>query len=391
MKYWLAKIIDEIDFQRKSQEDVAKHLGISGPAFSKNLSGKSELNFLNMIKLVKDLYEDNVELTFMVREFCKKMNGKKNIRIAMEYANAIGDFELLRIAVQKGFNSNNTLTKEWAFVYEMVLIRLKRFLSDKSLLEELNERKKHRTVKSDEAKIMLDIITFYTLYESREYKMIFNYSEMLLPKIEKISDAFIRDLYRVRIQEIIAYASLMDEQIDKSRDICHEILNTEDNFGYLDMLKVSALGCLGESYSFDSYEQSLWYLNKGIELLNKCHSHRAVERKRNFLNMRSYIRLINKKDLHDLDIYDVGEVALKYIINGNEKEAVRLLRNEEKEKGKLTPMKLCYLGMALKDRSLLEQSIEGFINEGCKFYCRLPRKILEEFNKYGIIFMGDAK
>lgn len=320
MKYWLAKIIDEIDFQRKSQEDVAKHLGISGPAFSKNLSGKSELNFLNMIKLVKDLYEDNVELTFMVREFCKKMNGKKNIRIAMEYANAIGDFELLRIAVQKGFNSNNTLTKEWAFVYEMVLIRLKRFLSDKSLLEELNERKKHRTVESDEAKIMLDIITFYTLYESREYKMLFNYSEMLLPKIEKISDAFIRDLYRVRIQEIIAYASLMDEQIDKSRDICHEILNTEDNFGYLDMLKVSALGCLGESYSFDSYEQSLWYLNKGIELLNKCHSHRAVERKRNFLNMRSYIRLINKKDLHDLDIYDVGEVALKHIINGNEKK-----------------------------------------------------------------------
>ncbi|MGK3616318.1 AimR family lysis-lysogeny pheromone receptor [Bacillus cereus] len=391
MKYWLAKIIDEIDFQRKSQEDVAKHLGISGPAFSKNLSGKSELNFLNMIKLVKELYEDNVELTFMVREFCKKMNGKKNIRIAMEYANAIGDFELLRIAVQKGFNSNNTLTKEWAFVYEMVLIRLKRFLSDKSLLEELNERKKHRTVKSDEAKIMLDIITFYTLYESREYKMLFNYSEMLLPKIEKISDAFIRDLYRVRIQEIIAYASLMDEQIDKSRDICHKILNTEDNFGYLDMLKVSALGCLGESYSFDSYEQSLWYLNKGIELLNKCHSHRAVERKRNFLNMRSYIRLINKKDLYDLDIYDVGEVALKHIINGNEKEAVRLLRNVEKEKGKLTPMKLCYLGMALKDRSLLEQSIEGFINEGCKFYCRLPRKILEEFNKYGIIFMGDAK
>ena len=33
-----------------------------------------------------------------------------------------------------------------------------------------------------------------------------------------------------------AYASLlMDEQIEKSRDICHEILNTEDNFGYLDM------------------------------------------------------------------------------------------------------------------------------------------------------------
>ncbi|MGR6007193.1 hypothetical protein ACT7CR_22865 [Bacillus paranthracis] len=45
MKYWLAKIIDKIDFQKKSREKIAKSLGISGPAFSKNLSGKSELDF----------------------------------------------------------------------------------------------------------------------------------------------------------------------------------------------------------------------------------------------------------------------------------------------------------------------------------------------------------
>ena len=57
MKYWLAKIIDKIDFQKKSREKIAKSLGISGPAFSKNLSGKSELDFLNMVKLVEDLYE----------------------------------------------------------------------------------------------------------------------------------------------------------------------------------------------------------------------------------------------------------------------------------------------------------------------------------------------
>ena len=44
----------------------------------------------------------------------------------------------------------------------------KTILSDTISLEELNERKKSRTVKSDETKIMLDIITFYTLYESRE-------------------------------------------------------------------------------------------------------------------------------------------------------------------------------------------------------------------------------
>ncbi|MFV1456468.1 hypothetical protein [Bacillus mycoides] len=77
MKYWLANIIDQIDFQRKNRGKIAKSLGISGPAFSKNLSGKTELGFLNMIKLVEDLFEDSLEKTYMIHEFCKRTNSKK--------------------------------------------------------------------------------------------------------------------------------------------------------------------------------------------------------------------------------------------------------------------------------------------------------------------------
>ncbi|MDV6040393.1 AimR family lysis-lysogeny pheromone receptor [Bacillus sp. SM-B1] len=392
MKSWLDNVIDHIDFQKKNRENIAVELlEISGAAFSKNLSGKSELSFLNMIKLIKHLYENDTEITYMIRDFCKKTTNKKNIRMAMEYANAIGDFELLSIAINKGFASGNAKTYEWAFVYELVLMRSKNVLSDQLLLEELEARKKNRLVKCNEMKIMCDILTFYTLYDSREYKMLFSYAEMLLPKIEAISNPFVKDLYKSRIKEIIAYASLMDDQIEKSREACHDILNTEDQWGYLNLLKVSALGCLGESYSFDSYEQSLWYLNKGIQILDECHTDRALARKVQFLNMRSYIRLIHQKDLHDLQISDVGEKALYYIVTGNGKEAIRILTQLQKDNDSLSPMKTCYLGIALKSKDLLEKSIEGFINQGCKFYCRFPRKMLVEFNKNGIIYLGDAK
>ena len=90
------------------------------------------------------------------------------------------------------------------------------------------------------------------------------YTETLQAKIEEVSNQFIKDLYSNRIKEWLAYALLMDNQIEKARDLCHSILNVNDECGYLRLLKVSALGYLGESH-VKNYEQSLWYLNKGLK------------------------------------------------------------------------------------------------------------------------------
>nr|WP_053512359.1 transcriptional regulator [Bacillus thuringiensis] len=57
---FLSEIIDEIDFQRKNQEDIAKIIGISPGAFSKNLTGKIQFNFWNLIKLSKLLYVNDI-------------------------------------------------------------------------------------------------------------------------------------------------------------------------------------------------------------------------------------------------------------------------------------------------------------------------------------------
>ncbi|UHJ50162.1 AimR family lysis-lysogeny pheromone receptor [Bacillus paranthracis] len=390
MKYWLANIIDQIDFQKKNREKISKALGISGPAFSKNLSGKTELGFLNMVKLVEDLYEDSLDKKYMIHEFCKRATSKKNIRIAMEYGNALGDLELLRIAIQKGFESNNVKTYEWAHVYELVWLRAKKILTTDKFLEETENRKKSKALKNNETKIMYDILTLYSMYDCRDFKFINGYTETLQSKIAELPSQFIKDLYSNRIKEWLAYALLMDDQIEKSRDLCHSILNVNDEYGYLRLLKVSALGYLGESY-VENYEQSLWYLNKGIEMLDQLHNEKAENRKKEFLNMRSYIRMIHQKDMHDLQIFDVGEEALKYIVTDEKEKAVAILRAYEKENGNLSPMKLCYLGMALEDRKLLEKSIELFHSQGCKFYSYLPKNALVDINKNGIIYKGDVK
>ncbi|MEJ9245524.1 AimR family lysis-lysogeny pheromone receptor, partial [Bacillus cereus] len=92
---FLSKIIDEIDFQRKNQEDIAKIIGISSGTLSKNLTGKNQFGFWNLIRLLKLLYAGDInKQRKMLHTFCSVTTSKKNLRIAMEYANAKGDLSL---------------------------------------------------------------------------------------------------------------------------------------------------------------------------------------------------------------------------------------------------------------------------------------------------------
>ncbi|MFJ1137789.1 AimR family lysis-lysogeny pheromone receptor, partial [Bacillus thuringiensis] len=121
---FLSKIIDEIDFQRKNQEDIAKIIGISSGTLSKNLTGKNQFGFWNLIKLLKLLYAGDIDKQRkMLHIFCSVTTSKKNLRIAMEYANAKGDLSLLKLLVEQERKSSLAMNREWAYVYELVLLR----------------------------------------------------------------------------------------------------------------------------------------------------------------------------------------------------------------------------------------------------------------------------
>ncbi len=79
------------------------------------------------------------------------------------------------------------------------------------------------------------------------------------------------------------------------------------------------------------------------------------------------------------------------VLIGQSDVAIKLLRECERKDGKLSPMKKCILGYALKNAKLIEESIVDFECAGNRFYSKLPRKMLVDINKNGIIYMGDAK
>ena len=391
LKKFLSRIIDEIDFQRKNQEDIAKIVGISPGTLSKNLTGKNQFGFWNLIKLLTILYpSDFHKQRKMLHTFCSVTTSKKNLRIAMEYANAKGDLSLLKLLVDRESKSSLAMNREWAYVYEMVLLRSNGTIKKQELLSRLEDHKGSKIIKTNEMKVLCGILTYYTMYDLEKYNSLFEYAEMLLPDINAITDSFIKSSYLGRIKEGLAYAYLVQDNLEMSRKLCQDILAIDDPKDCFRLLRASALAYIAESYTFDCYDSASWYMKKALKQLGPCNFEREKQRKQSILNTYAFIKLVNKQELRNIDIYHSAEKSFLEIIKGNHKNAVEILSNLEKKNGMLTPMQYCYLGIAKNDISLIEKSIMLLECAGNRFYCRFPKKIVVEFNGNGIMYEGGA-
>ena len=383
---FLKVLVDDIDFQKKSQEDLAKAIGISGGTFSKNLTGKSQFSFWNLVKLLNILYENDInKKRQMLFTFCSITTSKKNVRIAMEYANAKGDLQLLKSLVDSEKNSSLAMNREWAYVYELVWLRSSGSIKKQELLAKIEDRKGSKVIKTKEMKVLYGILTYYTMYDLKKYNSLFEYAGVLVPEVEEITDNFIKSSYLGRIKEGLAYAYLVQDNLEKSRSLCHEILDIENIEGCFHLLRASAFVYLAESYTFECYDSASRYIKESLKQLEPYYFEREKYRRQRILNTYAFIKLVNKKNLENIKIYHFAEKSLLEIVKGNYINAVNILNDLEKKNGYLTPMQYCYLGIAKDDISLIEKSIMLFECEGDRFYSKFPKKIMAEFNKNGMI------
>lgn len=388
---FLSEIIDEIDFQKKNQEDIAKGIGITPGTLSKNLAGKSQFGFWNLIKLFNLLYANDInKQQEMLHMFCSVTTNKKNLRIAMEYANAKGDLQLLKFVVDREKNSSLAMNREWAYVYELVWQRSSGVIVKQELLAKLEDRKGSKVIKTKGMKVLYGILTCYTMCDLETYTSLFEYADVLLPKVEDISDSFIKAAYLGRIKECLSFAYLVQDKLENLRSTCHEILELEDPESCFDLLRASALVYLAESFTFECYDSASKYIKESLKQLEPYYFEREKQRRQEILNTYAFIKLINKKDLDKIKIYHPAEESFLEIIKGNYKNAVNILNDLEKKNGDLTPMQYCYLGIAKGDITLIEKSIMLFECAGNRFYCKFPKNMVVEFNKNGIIYEGGA-
>lgn len=251
MKNTVLSLQNELYAKGISDRQLSREVKLSNVTISKFFKTKDGMRFDKYGELLKIAYPNNVELR---RTLCAKYftNTKRNLnkRIAMNYFMDHGELELLKELVDQEIKSTNKENCEWAILYEFIYKRYKGILKGEQMLFELSERKKTMKLKSKELEILVEIIEMLSAYDQGNYKLMVNKSDMLMGKLEGVTDPYLKDSFYYKIKECTVHGYLTACELDILRETCHDVIKDISISNHFPVVEATVYGVLGESYLF---------------------------------------------------------------------------------------------------------------------------------------------
>lgn len=364
-----------------SKTNLATHWGISPSGVTAVFKGQRQMRFSYLTKSLALLNKGiRTERQYLSRyiQYAKP----KNRREIMEYLSLRGDFDTLKIiidreyVVEEGKKYTNAKNQEWANVYKWIY---KRYTDeDVNLLQSYNElRKVSRTTKSDEMLLLIDLLLCQLLYQEGNHELVSEKMNEISENIDKIDNDFIKQTYDLRFKEARAVMLVRNCNLEEARTICDEILGECELNPFLKLPRAIAYFKKGETYMFSNYKKAKHYFLKAYDTLEDIGDFEGINEKRNmFLHNLAFLKVIHMKELDTIDEIHAAEQALLQIKLGNTQEGERILMGLKNKNGKLSGIQMVYLALAKNDRSLMKIAHECLLQENDNFYAQLSKMYL---------------
>ncbi|MGD6869993.1 MULTISPECIES: AimR family lysis-lysogeny pheromone receptor [Bacillus cereus group] len=361
---------------------LALSWGISPSGVTAIFKGKRKMRFSYLTKSLSLLNRGTKTEQKFVCEYMRAADPKpKSKREIMEYLTLKGDFDTLKILVDEEKNSSTSLNKEFSMIYELIH---QRFTEDIKLLNFYNlMREKNKKTTCTEMKTLVDLILCQTLYQSGNHELIAEKMHEIDSSIFTITNNFFQSTLGVRYKEAQAVLSLRNNEIEKARKLCYDILDECEKNSFFILPKAIAYFKLGESYILDSnhYDTSKQYLLKAYETLSGLGNFHGIKEKREMiLQNLAFLKIYNMKELYSIVEIDEAEIAFLKIKQGYKQEGKEMLMKLKEKNGFLSGIQTVYLALSQdneEDRiTLMKEALDIMISKGDKFYAQIPKEYL---------------
>ncbi|MGM1464223.1 AimR family lysis-lysogeny pheromone receptor [Bacillus cereus group sp. BceL310] len=385
-------LLQEINVDKKKKkitnEQIADLLTVSKGFVSQIFSGTSRITFMDFVKMVRYIYQEEERERRLIFEFCTGTTKPLNLCVAMEFASVEREYDLLNFLVQKGLNHRNAMVKECATFYDYVYKRSKGKLKGNKLWSKIMDEKKKPSF--IEMKSLQSLIIMYSFIDIREYNSLLKFAPIEHePEEEKeeekegkekkreIGNDYIRRSYKIRIKELKVIAHLMNNEVNAAREIALKAISS-DNINDFPTFTASIYHYLGQSFIHEDIIKAIEWVQKAKNLLESFKTDKFEKNIQEFNNTLDFIKIKAKIDLHKIVPRSIAERAHLSIQLNHQEEAIKILnqRIAESDDVAARPYYYYYLGMATKNKTYLEKSIILFEQHGNKFYAELPKKYL---------------
>ncbi|PGY28448.1 hypothetical protein COE20_10675 [Bacillus cereus] len=373
----LGQIEKELCVAGIRKNKLADHWGVKPSTVTKVFKGNTDISFGFLSKTIILLNKGIQVQGNILKNYIDVTNPKsENLREAMEDLALRGKFDLLIEVINSELQSKVSENKEFASVYLIIYKRYTGELNAKLYYKALHLASK--SVKTIEMELLTEILLCQAQYQTGNYTALNERLKSIETKIDKISNKYLRECFKLRYREAIAVTSLQGGEVDEARNVCIKLIDDLDWDNYFSFPKVNAYLKLGESYVFSvgEYENSKYYLEKTLQVIGD-RKVEAVEKKKEMVqHTLSFLKIHHDKEISDTDVIHPSELAYLMIKQGNTTGAREMLNQIKSSTGELTDIQTAYLALTYegaKREELMKQSLLMCQKSGNIFYSNLPK------------------
>jgi tetratricopeptide (TPR) repeat protein len=346
--------------------EISKKIGLSNAtSLSKfvNLPEREMDSFNNLLSLVKELFNNEKQI---MSEYILTLDpNKKTARYCLEYTQINKMYDIHTVLIEKMKNCKNTESKEWAAIYDIDYKYSFKVTNASDTVTDIIICNPEKL----EMKAYAALLKAYCYYEMKCLSLMDESVRLCRILIPQIKDEYVRNSYISRLSLLASVSNFNSGNIEASRSY-GEFGLTSNNVSINRWIYLS----LGNSYLFESYEKSMEYLKKSLEVSVENgfkDSEEEAKKSINFLNILS-----NKQPAYEIkdNISRVHQEAFWASKNGMMEVAEMKLTSMDKSK--MNKMQLAfhnyYLGKVLNSKTNILTSIRLFKQCGSLFYLQLP-------------------
>ena len=225
-----------------------------------NKEEKEFEKFQGLVNMVEYLWGKK-SVDIMVRYSKEVDPNKKTARNFLEYLVVNRRFEDFNELIERMKRCSNKESKEWAKIYQFrYKYELAKTEEDYNLL--LNEISE-TNVNIYELNIYKKMLLNYCYNQLKDYTMVKYLTVENNSEVELINNDYIKNMYIIKSNESMAHYNLI---INNSPELARKYAESILSISVNDVFKAYAYFIIGYSYTFITYEKSIYYLNKSMEL-----------------------------------------------------------------------------------------------------------------------------
>ncbi|SDK15989.1 AimR family lysis-lysogeny pheromone receptor [Sediminibacillus albus] len=318
---------------------------------------KGELSLYHVFQALSVSDDINTAID-VTRGYCLEAKTDANQRIGMEFLYAYGFLENLDTLIEKNLASENPENRVWAQMYWIICERRKRKLETSEYLNRIAKL----PIEGIELECLYHFLQVYAHFERKEYGKLGRYLDQLLVSIHEISDPMLRELFSVRLDEMLLTFHWKRNEMIIARKHGFRILQTT----HCPRKKIDIHNTMALGYLYDSYQQAISHAVEAKRIANMTEDLTAIQGVNDYTI--PFISAFHGRT-EGITTPVQSEMAHLALARGDNQTCINILNSFKS----LTPFQQYYLGKARKDRDMLEISYRRFINERSDyFFAKLP-------------------